>query len=418
MTTAFHRRALLGSLMLACLAPIPAMAQRADLPPEADVVAILDNHPSVSAAGERVKAAMAQRDMLRRGPQEITLSGGYISRDVNREGRFNEVDVTIGRAFRLPGKGALDRQAGEFGVEVARNRAEDVRHQTALALSALWYDWVIAGEHYRNEQATVAVLEKAASAVRRRRQLRDAADLDVDQAEASLAQARGSAAATLSVREEARALLAATFPDLPLGPEPPPLAAPELPAQPLAALRDLVIERSHEIRVADFEAKRLGVVSRRVRADRIADPTFGIRMFSERGGAERGLGVVASMPFGGGYRRAAADQAGAEASAAGFELETTRRMVEATADADLSNARTRLEVWRGMAEAATSAAAAADRTERGHVLGEIDLADMLYARRQAHDARRAEIDARGNAERALTKLQIDSHTIWVAPGDE
>ena len=418
MKTAISRPVVLGCLMLASLAPVPAWAQRTDLPPETEVIAILDNHPAVSAAGARVTAAMAQRDMLRRGPQEVTLSGGYISRDVNRDGRYNEVDVTIGRAFRLPGKGALDRQAGEFGVEAARNRAEDVRHQTALALSALWYDWVIAGAHYRNEQETVALLDKAASAVRRRRALKDAADLDVDQAQATLAQARGAAAGALSVREEARALLAATFPDLPLPAEPQRLAAPDLPAQPLGALRDLVIERSHEIRAADFEAKRLGVVSRRVRADRIVDPTFGIRMFSERGGAERGLGIVASMPFGGGYRRAAADQAGAEATAAGFELENTRRMVEATADADLSNARTRIEVWRGMAEAASSAMAAAERTQRGQVLGEINLADMLYARRQAHDAQRAEIDARGNAERALTKLQIDSYTIWVTPGDE
>jgi outer membrane protein TolC len=213
-------------------------------------------------------------------------------------------------------------------------------------------------------------------------------------------------------------MLAATFPDLPLPAEPPALAAPVLPAQPLAAMRNLVIERSHEIRAAEFEAQRLGVVSKRVRADRMADPTFGVRMFSERGGIERGAGVVASIPFGGGHRRAAAEQASAEATAAGFDLENVRRSVEATADADLSNARTRLDVWRGMADAASSANAAAARTERGHVLGEIDLADMLQARRLARDAQRAEIDARGNAERALTKLQIDSHSIWVTPGDD
>jgi outer membrane protein TolC len=411
------KTAFLGLTALASLAPIPALAQRADLPPEAQVIAILDNHPMVSAATARVTAAMAQRDMLRRGPQEITMTGGYISRSVDREGRYNEVDVTIGRAFRLPSKSALDRQVGELGIEVARNRAEDVRHQTALALSALWYDWLIAGAHYRNELETVAVLDQAANAVRRRRQLKDAADLEVDQAQSALAQARGQAAIALSAQEEARALLAATFPDLPLPAEPPALAAPELPAQPLAGMRDFVIERSHEIRAADFEAKRLGVVSRRVRADRMADPTFGVRMFSERGGTERGAGLVASIPFGGGYRRSAAEQASAEASAAGFDLENVRRSVEATADADLSNARTRLDVWHGMADAAASANAATARTERGHVLGEIDLADMLYARRQAHDAQRAEIDARGNAARALTRLEIDSHSIWVTPGD-
>jgi outer membrane protein TolC len=409
---------MLGPIALAACLPLTAHAQRADLPPEAQVIAILDNHPMVSAAAAHVLAARAQSDMLRRGQHEVTVTGGYIRRSVDREGSFNEVDVTIGRAFRLPGKAALDRQAGALGIEVAQNRAEDVRHQTALVLSALWYDWLTAGAHYRNELETVAVLDRAAAAVRRRRQLQDAADLEIDQAQSTLAQARGQAASALSMQAEARAILAATFPDLALPAEPPALGSPELPAQPLAAMRDLVIERSHEIRAADREAQRLDVVSRRVRADRLSDPTFGVRMFSERGGTERGLGLVASVPLGGGYRRAAADQAGAEANAAGFDLANVRRQVEATADADLSNARTRFEVWRGMADAGSSTVAAAARTERGHVLGAIDLADMLYARRLAHDAQRAEIDARSAAVRALTKLQIDSHSIWVTPGDD
>lgn len=400
-----------------CLTPVAVFAQRADLPPEAQVIAILDNHPTVSAAGERVGAAKAQDDMLRRGPHEVTVTGSYIRRTVDREGGYDEFDTTIGRAFRLPGKAALDRKAGALGIEVAENRAEDVRHQAALTLSALWYDWLTAAALHRNDMGTVSVLETSVQAVRRRRQLRDAADLDIDQANAALAQARGQAAGSLANREQARAMLAATFPDLPLPVEPPVLGAPELPAQPLATMRALVIERSHEIRAADREAQRLGIVSQRVRADRIADPTFGVRLFSERSGMERGAGLVASIPLGGGYRRAAADQASAEANAARFDLSNVQRMVEATADADLSNARTRMDVWRGMADAADSSLAAAARTQRGQLLGAVDLSDMLYARRQAHDAQRAEIEARGEAVRAITKLQIDSHSIWVTPGD-
>jgi hypothetical protein len=92
--------------------------------------------------------------------------------------------------------------------------------------------------------------------------------------------------------------------------------------------------------------------------------------------------------------------------------------VEATADTDLSNARMRMSVWHDMDDAAASSAAVAARTDRGHALGAIDLADMLFARRQARDARRSEIDARSEAVRALMKLQIDSHSIWVTPGDD
>ncbi|MBA3054914.1 MAG: TolC family protein [Sphingomonadales bacterium] len=401
-----------------CLAPVAAFAQRADLPPESAVIAILDNHPAVAAAGARVAAARAQNGMLRRGSHEVTVSGSYVRRTVDREGGYDEFDATIGRAFRLPGKAALDRKAGALGIEVAENRAEDVRHQTALILSGLWYDWLTAGALNRNDIETVSLLETSVQAVRRRRQVRDAADLDIELASAALAQARGQAARSLANREQARAMLAATFPDLPLPAEPPALGAPEIPAQSLAAMRELVIARSHELRAADREAQRLDVVSQRVRADRIADPTFGVRLFRERSGMERGAGVFASIPLGGGYRKSAAEQASAEASAARFDLAIAQRMVQATADSDLSDAHTRMAVWRGMADAADSTLAAAARTRRGQMLGAVDLSDMLYARRQAHDARRAEIEARGEAVRAVIKLQIDSHSIWMPPGDD
>lgn len=405
--------AAVGSMM-----PGIAAAQRADLPPESVVIAILDNHPTVTAGGARVDAARARAGMLRRGPYEVTVNASYIRRTVDREGGYDEFDTTVARPFRLPGKAALDRKAGALGVEVAQNRAEDLRHQAALSLSGLWYDWLTAAALHRTDLETVAVLETAAKAIRRRQQLRDAAVLDIDQASAALALAQGQAARSLANREQARVVLAATFPDLPLPTEAPGLAPPELPAQPLGALRDLVIARSHEIRAVEREAQRLAVVSERVRADRMADPSFGVRLFSERNGMERGAGLVMSMPIGGGNRRAAFDQASAEANAARFDLADTQRVVQGVADADLSNASNRLAVWQRMADAATSTVAAAARTERGQALGAIDLADMLYARRQAHDAQRAEIEARSEAVRALMKLQIDAHSIWVTPGEE
>ena len=411
------RASVLALAMVLMLAPGTLHAQRADLPPVEKVNEALDNHPTVMAAAARVEAARARGDMLRRGTHEATIAGSYIRRSVDREGGYDEFDATLSRPFRLPGKAALDRESGALGVEVAENQMEDARHQAALVLSGLWHDWLTAGSHYRNDLDTVRSLEAALTALRRRVQLRDASALDLDQASAALAQAQAQAAASLSAREQARVILVATFPEIPLPPEPAELALPERPLQILETMRALVVERSHEIRAADREAQRLAVVARRVRADRIADPSFGVRLFSERSGMERGAGVVASIPLGGGYRRAAADQASAEANAARLELANIQRSVAAIADADLSNARTRLEAWRSAQASAQSASDAAGRTERGYQLGQIDLVDLLYARRQANDARRSEIDARSEASRALLKLQIDSHSIWVPEGD-
>jgi cobalt-zinc-cadmium efflux system outer membrane protein len=403
--------------MLSLLAPGMLHAQRADLPPVEKVNEALDNHPTVMAAAARVEVARARGDMLYKGTHEAVIAGSYIRRSVDREGGYDEFDATLSRPFRLPGKAALDRESGALGVEVAENQMEDARHQAALVLTGLWHDWLTAGSHYRNDLDTVRSLEAALTALRRRVQLRDASALDLDQASAALAQAQAQAAASLSAREQARVILVATFPEIPLPPEPAELALPELPPQKLETMRTLVIARSHEIRAADREAQRLAVVARRVRADRIADPSFGVRLFSERSGMERGAGVVASIPLGGGYRRAAASQASAEANAARLELANILRSVAAIADADLSNARTRLEAWRSAQASAQSASDAAGRTERGYQLGQIDLVDLLYARRQANDARQSEIDARSEASRALLKLQIDSHSIWVPDGD-
>ncbi len=71
-----------------CLAfgATPALAQRADLPPAEKVNEVLDSHPSVAAALARVEAARARGDMLRKGPHEVTVSGSYIRRTVDREG--------------------------------------------------------------------------------------------------------------------------------------------------------------------------------------------------------------------------------------------------------------------------------------------------------------------------------------------
>lgn len=396
---------------------VSALAQQqANLPPEAAVVAALDNHPTVTAAAARVDAARAGSTMLRKGSHEVTVNGSYISRSVDNEGRFNEFDATVSRSFRLPGKAALDREAGGLGIEVAQNLMEDTRHQAALQLSQLWFDWLTAGEVHHNDLANAGLLERALHAVERRAQMRDAATLDVEQARAALDQARGAAASSQAAVDEARALLAANFPDLPLPVDPPALGAPQMPAQDLATLHDLVIERSHEIRAADRESRRMEVLARRARAERTADPSLGVRGFSERGGMERGAGVVFSMPLGGGYRKAQAEQAGAEASAAMLQLANARRTVEAMANADLVNARNRLVAWRSIEAAAQSAVSAADRTARGQELGAIDLADMLLARRQAREAQRLEVEARASAIRALVKIQIDSHAIWM--GDE
>jgi outer membrane protein TolC len=399
-----------------------ANADTPGLPPDSEVDRALSNDPGVAAAAQRVNAARAEADMLRVGPNEFMLSGSYLQRSVRGEGplddgKFDEGDATLSRTIRLPGKAGLDRKAGALGVQVAQNRGEDARHQAAWLLAQLWYDWMETGALYGTDTEIVKAQQAAVSAMEKRLAVRDAAQLELDQAHSALALAQAQQADSRARMEKARAALAATFPEISLSPEPPALPAPALPAQGIGVLHDLVIAHSHEIRAADREAERLSVVARRAHADRIPDPTLGMRVFSERGGMEKGVGVVVSIPLGFAHRRASADRASAEASAAGFERADVRRQVQVMADTDASEANARMSAWESMRTSADNAAAAAARTERGYRLGGIDLADLLFTQRQANDARRAEVGARAAAGRAITKLLIDSHTIWAGDRD-
>lgn len=384
-----------------------------NLPDEPQVVAALDNHPSVTGGAQRVEAARAAAQMLARGTQEFTLSGSYMSRDITGERRYDEFDASLTRPVRLPGKAGLDRKTGQLGIEVAQNLMEDARHQTALVLAQMWIDWLTAGELHSNDLATADLLEQEVRALTRRHELHDASRLEIDQTQAALDQARGQATRTMADLERVRAMLAANFPDLPLQPAPPALGTPELPTEGLEKLRDLVISRSHEILASQREAERVTTLAERARRDRLADPSVGVRVFRERGGLERGGGLTFSMPLGGGYRKATADQASSQASAAQFELVSTRRMVEATAQSDLLDARNRLASWDKFDAGARTAAIAAVRVSTGYRLGAIDLSDLLLARRQEHEAKRMEITARADSIRSILKLQIDSHVIWM-----
>ena len=393
-------------------AAMPRAAQRADLPPIDAVTAGILDTPGVNVANAQIAAARAQALALGISPYEPTVTASYLRRSVDREKTYNEFDVTVARPFRLPGKAALDRRSGQLGMEVAAARLEDALHQAALSLSGLWHDWLLAAALHRSDLQTASIYEAALKAVTRRMQLRDASQLEVDQAGAATALAQAQVTSSRMAMERARATIEVTFPRIPMPPEAPELTNPELPPEPLEQLQALVVERSDEIRAASLEADRLASLYRRARADRIGDPSIGLRAFSERDGAERGLGIVGSIPLGRSYRRASADVAAAQASAAARELIQVRRSVGTIAQTDLIEARTRLAGWEANVRAATSAAEAARRTLRGHALGGIDLTDLLYAQRTANEARRAEITARAEALRALFRLRIDSHTVW------
>ncbi|MEN5145850.1 TolC family protein [Brevundimonas diminuta] len=397
-------------------APAPVEAAVAspasDLPPEAMARQALADHPGVAASRARVGMARAEAEALRRGPHEITLEGAAGRRDIHGEGGFNEFETGLSRSFRLPGKAALDRQAGDLGLEAAGDRLALARRDAALSLAALWYDWLRAAEVQRNAAELVQTQTAVAQATRRRVELRDAAELELEQAGVALAMAEAQMQDAQAEHDRARLLLAGRFPEMPLPDEAPRLSDPAMNSDDIRMLQTLIIDRSLETAAAAREAEREAVLARRARADRYADPSVGLRLFSERGGDEQGAGVTVSIPLGGGHRRALADQATASASAALSERLLTEREVIAAANADVAELRARLASWRAGHEAVSRAERSAALSARGQALGAIDLTDRLYAERQANEARRLEIDARAAARALTAALSIRAGLLW------
>lgn len=410
-------RNLMALLLAGTMIAAPLHAEPG-LPPEDQVNAALDSHPSVQASQARIDAAKAEARALAKGPHEVTANLIYSNRSIDNGGDVNEYDAQLTRAVRLPGKARLDREIGKFGIAAAQNHSEDIRHQAALLLNQGWWDWLGAGEEARVDAQAVGNYERLLEAVRRRVALRDAAQLEADQAEAMLGTARLTAQQSAARAALARKKLEVQFPGLTLAETPPEVPLPSLPEAGVDELGRLVIERSHEIRAADAEAGRAGATASRLDADRIADPTVGLRLFSERGGTERGAGLVFSMPLGGGHRQALADQAEAEASAARAELMAARFGAQEMAETDMLDARAMFASWQRAREAVAAQVAALEKLRLGQKAGEIDLADELYGERQVHDAFRAEAAARTEAMRAITRLRIDSHTIWADEATE
>lgn len=390
------------------------LAAEPGLPPEEAVASALLEHPSVIAARARLEAARARSEATAKGPYEFTMQGSYVRRDVNGGAAFDEYDAQLSRPIRLPGKARLDREIGKQGTAVAENVAEDARHEAALLLAAHWFDWLSASAQAEVDRAAVGNYEAALAAIKRRRDMRDAAQLDVDQAEAALAEARRTLEQSAGLATLARTRLAAQFPGLALPQQAPEVPLPAMADARLSQLGDLVVVNSHMIAAAEAESARMAAVADRAKAERMADPTIGLRLFSEFGGLERGAGVIVSIPLGGGHRRAIASEASAGASAARADEQLARFDVAETANADVTEARFRITSWQRAREAVAAQMAALEKLRRGHQLGEIDLADLLLGERMVHDAFRREAEARAEAMRAITRLRIDAHDLWLA----
>jgi len=412
--SAIRRLARVG-MIAGAFVPLLALAQENYLPPEEQVRAALQDAPGVRTAAAHVSGAAATRRALAAGSNEFELSVGAQRRNVSDEGRhYNEWDAQISRAIRLPGKARLDRDIGDSTRSVAELRLIDAEHQAARRLLDMWMQWLRSSVEAREAAAQEDLWKREKSALARRVARGDAAQRELDIMQAEYALLAAQTIATRDAEQMARQALAAEFPPVTV-----PQHAPALPSpQPLPdgdqAWRERIIHESAEIHIANGESRRQSLVAARTRADRTPDPSVGLRMMSERGGNERVVGVVLSIPFGTDYRSAKAEIETANASAAQMEAVGVRRTVERSAWATVQAASSKYAQWQSQRLALAAQESAGKKTRRAWELGEAPLAEYLLAQRNLRQSRLAESLARVDALQAGLLVRLDAHDFWLS----
>lgn len=413
----------LGLALLLAILPWHAIAGPAadapDLPPQAQVTTVLRTSPQVSAAGAMLEVEEARSRRLAAGTHEWTLRFSQQQRTIRTSpaGRFDEWDLNVERALRLPGKGDLDRQLGAAGIASAKVSRGDALHEASRTLLSGWFDWL-------REQASATqwrkqrdVLARQARVVGRRVELGDAPRLERLQADAALAQAEAQLAQAEGRVQVAAEGLRHLYPSLTL-PASVPEIAPEAVGKDASQWIAAIMEHNHELGVARAESLRARIGASRTDAERRPDPTVGMRVAHEVSGNERVVGVTLSFPLPGEGRRADADAALANAEASTYREAGIQRRIEAEAAALFRRATAARTGWQSQQAAAEALARSADLSERAWQLGEGSLSDTLNARRLAHEARLAASLARLDASEARYRLLLDAHQLWALDMDD
>lgn len=404
--------ALLGAVVAiapARAAEVPA-ALRAVLPDARAARAAIEADPRVIAAVAEREAARARASGLRRGPHEWTASGQWSNRRIAGERRYDEWELSLERALRSSSKADADARMAEAEERAGEAVVADARQAVAVDLLAGWLEWLAAEEALAHAETLVEIAAADADAVAVRVGRGDAALVARDAALAALAAARREARLARLRAETARATLGARHPRLALPDPPPRLSEPS--AVDGRAWLDRLVESNLGLAVARDRAAVAARRAERAGLDRHADPTVGLRTFSERGGDETGLGVYVSVPLGAGPRQALAAEAYALAAVADAEVEAVRIEARRAAEQLVGASEALREAWRLAAEALVAQREETRRLARGRELGGIDAATLFAARRREREAAVAEIEARAAAWQATARLLLEARALW------
>lgn len=402
-------------LILGVLLAAPVFAAEAnlpDLPPLAQVEAALSQHINVQTAASGVMLEQSNQRKWNSGSYEFNVRAGSAQRNVSSNGQvLREWDVAVERPLRLFNKATLDSDIGAEGVTRAEFAYGDARHEAGRLLLHLWFNWQREQAQASQWQQQVDILRQQAGMTEKRMLAGDAPKMELNQAQAAAAQA-GVSLQQASLRAQlAASELVRPFPGLAL-PLQPTLVQPLPVEHDLNYWQELIMADNHELGMMQSDSRIQQLLAQRSSADRLPDPTVGLRYSNEKEGEEKVAGIYVSVPISFGLRGINAEVAHHHAEIAHYREASIRRRLEGDVYAAYTQAVNTYKIWQQAQEAAASVRQNADLVARAYSLGESSLSDTLIARRLAMESGLAATVAQLDANEARYRLLIDAHQLW------
>ncbi|PQA86475.1 TolC family protein [Hyphococcus luteus] len=385
-----------------------AGAPAAALPPEPLIAEAVDASPMVMAAKADLDRARATARRLRVGDYEVVVSGSGGRRTVDDPGagesEYTEWNAGLSRTMRLPGKRSADKKLASLEIEKANAAYARARRDALLEFVTLWTDWRAAVDASKTARRLADDALELADAEGKAVDLGASRRIYVDQLRAEAGLLSLEADRKTIEAENAKANLAAAFPDLVMPAKPGALDWDE--ARIAALLMETEMAKSATVREARLALDQMEAKAKRVRLDRLPDPTFGVQVANEFGGNETSIMATVSIPLSGRARSAAAAEAGSQAVAAAArlraaELDAARRYDQAKRAARLAS-----KNLNNAENSVITARDAMDRLKKGYAMGAVNLSDLTTTRRTLMMTEQALVDYRVAAERAYLTLAV------------
>ena len=389
------------------------------LPNEISVKESLLSSPLIHVARSKKDAGLERAKGIEAGTAEFILrSTSQLRREVNTGTQLPELMVSIEHPIRTWGKRSMDASLAKETQAFADIEYEDAMHEGARELMRLWFAYLRALTDQRNANTTYDLALRMQRLTDVQLQVGEISQLNAELTHAELERISASRFVADAQLASFASAFTRRFPSMSLPLDIPAglslNSSPRLPtlSEPMDAMREEYLKKNHELNMMRLDARRLHLAADRAMLERLPDPTFGLFMGRERGGAETISGVMFSIPLPGESRLYHANSLVADAQAASDKVLLAEQQLGSNFEAMWIQFQHKRKAAEDLKSAAQRQAFVLDKSIKAYSLGESSLSDVLMIARMASDNLNASERMHLEVVELLALIRLDMHQIW------